>query len=398
MTVASATNRARYDGDGTSTVFAVPFYFLEPDDLKLVRSDADGSETVLTPGIDYSVAGAGDPAGGSVTLTAPPAAGQEIVILRDIAPTQGTDFEENADLPAETLERGFDRLTMLIQQIVEQVARSMLLPAATSLTNVSFPAPEPGKLVAGNDAGDGFVNKTPVGAGQIVYPVAVGEGGTGATEAGAARANLGLAKVAQAEAEAGTAVDTRAWTAQRVAQAVAAKALTLGRHALSIPAAAWRPQASDGCSEEGAEESGANDVTTAFRAFDPATQEYAQFAFRAPKSSDESAALSGTIVWTEAAGATAHDVVWQVEAQAQGDGDALDGAWGTAVAVTDAGSAGTRRMAPFSGVTPAGGWAEGDTLILRLSRKAGDAADTLDADARFIELQLELTLNAGNDA
>lgn len=123
MTVASATNRARYDGDGTSTLFAVPFYFLEADDLKLVRTDPDGAETVLAAGSDYTVAGAGDPAGGAVTLTAAPAADQEIVILRDIAPTQGTDFEENADLPAETLERGFDRLTMLIQQLSELTGR-----------------------------------------------------------------------------------------------------------------------------------------------------------------------------------------------------------------------------------------------------------------------------------
>ncbi len=194
MTVASATNRARYDGDGISTVFAVPFYFLASDDLKLVLTDTGGNETVLAPGTDYAVAGAGDPAGGSVTLAAAPAAGATLVILRNVAATQGTDFEENADLPAETLERGFDRLTMLIQQIVEQVARSMLLPTATGLTNVAFPAPAAGKLIAGNASGDGFENVSPQGAGQIVFPVGVAEGGTGAADAATARTNLGVTR------------------------------------------------------------------------------------------------------------------------------------------------------------------------------------------------------------
>jgi hypothetical protein len=52
--------------------------------------------------------------------------------------------------------------------------------------------------------------------------VAVADGGTGASNASGARTNLGLATVGQAEAEAGTSTTTRAWTAERVAQAIAA--------------------------------------------------------------------------------------------------------------------------------------------------------------------------------
>lgn len=54
--------------------------------------------------------------------------------------------------------------------------------------------------------------------------VPVDDGGTGASTASGARSNLGLATVSQAEAEAGTSTTTRAWTAQRVAQAIAALA------------------------------------------------------------------------------------------------------------------------------------------------------------------------------
>lgn len=51
--------------------------------------------------------------------------------------------------------------------------------------------------------------------------VAVANGGTGSTTTSGARTNLGLATVTEAEAKAGTSTTTRAWTAQRVAQAVA---------------------------------------------------------------------------------------------------------------------------------------------------------------------------------
>lgn len=192
MTVSSATNRAQYDGDGTSTQFPVPFYFLEPGHLKLVRIAAGGAETVLSPGLDYTVAGAGDPAGGSVILGTAPAAGEAVVILRDIDAVQETDFEENADLPAETLERSLDRLTMLVQQLSELSARAMLLPTATALTDVAFPAPEAGKLIAGNAQADGFENVSPQGAGQIVFPIGVADGGTGSTSGAAALLALGL--------------------------------------------------------------------------------------------------------------------------------------------------------------------------------------------------------------
>ena len=73
--------------------------------------------------------------------------------------------------------------------------------------------------------------------GNIVYraggtDVPVTDGGTGASAASSARDNLGLATVGQSEAEAGTSTTTRAWTAERVSQAIAA--LTTGLQSVNI--------------------------------------------------------------------------------------------------------------------------------------------------------------------
>ena len=90
----------------------------------------------------------------------------------------------------------------------------------------------------------------------------------------------------------------------------------------------------------------------------------------------------------------AHRVADQEAHQAQGDGDTVDSAWGTAVTATDTGTAGTRRFIAFSGLAVAGTPAQRDKLGIRLSRKAADSGDTLDVDAHFIEMQLNITIAA----
>jgi hypothetical protein len=144
-------------------------------------------------------------------------------------------------------------------------------------------------------------------------------------------------------------------------------------------------------------ESATNKVNDEYLGFVNGSTTSAGLSFRAPKSSDESSSLVVEFEWTEAAGATAHVCRWQAEAQAQSDGDTIDAAWGTAVAVDDTGSAGTRRFCSVT-VTPAGSWTDGDKIHIRVSRLGGHANDTLDADARLIGVTVHGTINAKNDA
>ena len=68
MTVSSETARVQYAGDGTTTAFPVPYYFLANEDLAILRSVDNGPWTPVNPSEIASITGAGNPAGGTVTL------------------------------------------------------------------------------------------------------------------------------------------------------------------------------------------------------------------------------------------------------------------------------------------------------------------------------------------
>lgn len=105
-----------YPGDDSATARPVPFYFLDNDDLKVTRTNADGSETVLVRGTDYTVSGAGNPSGGSVTPLAAIATGTIWRIEGDMALGQLTDYTAGDDFPAESHERGLDRAMIGLQE------------------------------------------------------------------------------------------------------------------------------------------------------------------------------------------------------------------------------------------------------------------------------------------
>lgn len=131
MTVSSETARMEHAGNDVTTEFTISFYFLADADISAVLSvDATGVESALVLTTDYTLAGAANPAGGTLTMLTAPATGETLTIIRDVAATQGTDYVENTSFPAESHETALDRLTMLIQKLQEQVNRSLVQPVS----------------------------------------------------------------------------------------------------------------------------------------------------------------------------------------------------------------------------------------------------------------------------
>ena len=143
MTVSSSTARASYSGNGSTTLFAVPFYFLANSHLLVVLRSSSGAETTQVLGTNYTVTGAGVLAGGSITMTAAPASSTTLVISRNVPLTQETDLQPNDRLPAETLEQSLDKLTMIAQQFDTNDDRALKYPLTDS-TSISAVLPSSG--------------------------------------------------------------------------------------------------------------------------------------------------------------------------------------------------------------------------------------------------------------
>lgn len=116
MTISTTASRISYNGNGVTTVFSFPYRFLANGDLVVVEVSATGVETVKTITTHYTLTGAGDDAGGSVTMLVAPASGTRLVIYRDTEVVQETDYTSGDAFPAESHERALDRLTMILQE------------------------------------------------------------------------------------------------------------------------------------------------------------------------------------------------------------------------------------------------------------------------------------------
>jgi hypothetical protein len=141
MTVSTTIIKNFHNGNASTTNFAYQFRILEDTDLLvIIRTNSTGAETTKTLATHYTVAGAGDASGGSITFTGGniPASGETVVIRRNVPQTQAIDYIANDPFPAETHEEGLDRSTMVAQQVAEESNRSIKLSRTNTMTSTEF--------------------------------------------------------------------------------------------------------------------------------------------------------------------------------------------------------------------------------------------------------------------
>lgn len=139
MTVQATTSRADYTGNGSTTAFTVPFYFLDNTHVIVYSTViATGATTTLALGTDYTLTGAGVSSGGTVTTTVAPTSAQKLSILRSVPLTQLIHYVPNDPFPAASHEQALDQLTMEVQQVNETLARSIKLSSTNTMTSTEF--------------------------------------------------------------------------------------------------------------------------------------------------------------------------------------------------------------------------------------------------------------------
>ncbi|MCP4488990.1 MAG: hypothetical protein GY820_17010 [Gammaproteobacteria bacterium] len=189
MTVSTETARVQYDGNDVTVEFAIPFYFFEDADVAVYLDD-----TLKTLTTHYTVADEGEPSGGTLTMLTAPATGETLTILRGVAFTQGTDYVENSSFPADSHEDAIDRLTMMAQQLQEEIDRAVVASPSSTAT-ITLPDPDAGAVMKWNDTEDGLENST-IDVDDLDDAIADAEAAQTAAETA-----QGLAETAQTAAE-----------------------------------------------------------------------------------------------------------------------------------------------------------------------------------------------------
>jgi hypothetical protein len=168
MTVSSSVNKVTYSGNSATLIFPVNYYFLENSHLQVILV-SNNVETIQTLTSQYTVTGAGNPAGGSVTMVTAPPTGTQLIIVRNVPATQETDYLANDPFPAESHERALDKLTMLVQQVELDADRALKIPLSSlATTSTELPAPSANKLLAWNSNASAVTNLDPASVISVV--------------------------------------------------------------------------------------------------------------------------------------------------------------------------------------------------------------------------------------
>ena len=141
MSVQNITRRAGpYVGTGLVSAYTFAFKVFRSEDVKVVRSesaDASAQDEALKFGTDYTVklnANQDEKAGGTVTLASPLAEGLRLSILSAITPDQQMVLTNHDGMLPTTLNDSADKAIALIQELKEEVGRSLRVPASADKT------------------------------------------------------------------------------------------------------------------------------------------------------------------------------------------------------------------------------------------------------------------------
>jgi len=218
MTVETTTRKQSFAGgqsDLTFTFKTLPDY---GEYIKVVAVSS-GVETVLTYGVDYTVALETDGVGGVVTVA--PSYGTEYTytVYRETTDTQESDYEDYNQFPANTLETDLDRRALVEQETAETLSRAIRVGVSSALSGsaLQLPSPVDGRALVWSGT-TSIINSTY--AADSIATIAINYATTCSTQAGLAAASAALAGV-------------YANTASNMAATASAEALVSASHSVT---------------------------------------------------------------------------------------------------------------------------------------------------------------------
>lgn len=156
MTVLSEESKITYIGSSSQTLYPIPFEFIKNDDIKV--SVYDSNDEFLedwTYSTQYVIQDNNVKVleGYEIDNT------KKMLVKRTVDYIQDNKYREGGDFPAKSTETSFDKTTMMVQQLQEEVNRCPKVNQIYNI-NVSLPAPNAGKALIWNAEENGFKNST----------------------------------------------------------------------------------------------------------------------------------------------------------------------------------------------------------------------------------------------
>jgi hypothetical protein len=193
MTISSTSNKASFNGSGTTGPFAFTFKTFTEADLEVISTDLSDVEATLVLTTDYTVglnADQNNNPGGSVTTIVAMASGYKLTIVRTVDALQETDITNGGGFYPEVIENALDRATMLAQQNAEQISRAILVGVSSETSPAALLASiNAAEVSASSSASSASSSATSASASAVA---ADADAASAANSAVAASAALGL--------------------------------------------------------------------------------------------------------------------------------------------------------------------------------------------------------------
>jgi hypothetical protein len=132
MTVTTTLDRQEFPGDGSNKNFPFNFKFFDNSQIFVYLIDPSGFTTGKILNVDYTLSGAMSPSGGTVVMSVAPPLNYRLLVRRILPVSQPTSIRNQGAFFPAIHEDVFDRLTMLIQQVLAIANNSIQLdPSGT---------------------------------------------------------------------------------------------------------------------------------------------------------------------------------------------------------------------------------------------------------------------------
>ncbi|MFD1259795.1 hypothetical protein [Entomomonas asaccharolytica] len=154
MTVTTSLNYKEYQADGMVNKFAIPFLLLARSDLYVYVNNQ-----LVTSG--YTVTGLGNPISEIIFEEAP----QGLLLLqRSITLIRETDYQENGDLLAKTVNQDFDRIYLAMQGFAQDTSKALRVTDAEGVSALPLADERANKTLSFDSTGQPILTTTATGS------------------------------------------------------------------------------------------------------------------------------------------------------------------------------------------------------------------------------------------